>query len=225
MQLINPKTNKRNILPIFVVATFSVHLISFLVLMFHWSMLQRFSNQQVQGFVQLVDGRAIAVNSQEYLERHPQTIQRMVGETLTLMFTASEKQPPETVWQTTSQLLSDNLQQKLQSEITQTNPASNRNNTNTNIESLLLLQSISKPEKIAEGKWQVDVIANRLVFTATNRSGEKISFNKKILVQAIDNPKIVLPAAPTPLNLAVHQLGEAKLEIYNICDIKDKNCN
>ncbi len=225
MQLLNPKKSTRNILPIFVVATFSVHFISFLVLMFHWSMLQKFTNQQVQGFVQLVDGRAIAVGSQEYLERHPQTIVRMVGETLTLMFTASDKQPALAVWQTTSQLLSDNLQQKLQPEITQANPANNRNNTNTNIESLLLLQSISKPEKIAEGKWQIDVIANRLVFTATNRSGEKIPFNKRILVRAIDNPNIVLPVAPTPLNLAVHQLGEAKLEIYNICDIKDKNCN
>jgi hypothetical protein len=225
MQLLNPKKSTRNILPIFVVATFSVHLISFLVLMFHWSMLQKFTTQQVQGFVQLTDGRAIAVSSQEYLERNPQTIQRMVGETLTLMFTASEKQPPETVWQTTSQLLSDNFQQKFQPEITPVNPGSNRKNTNTSNESLLLLQSISQPEKIAEGKWQVDAVANRIVFTATNRSGEKIPFNKRILVRAIDNPKIVLPAAPTPLNLAVYKLGEAKLEIYNICDIKDKNCN
>jgi hypothetical protein len=225
MQLINPKTNKRNILPIFVVATFSVHLISFLVLMFHWSMLQKFSNQQVQGFVQLVDGRAIAVNSQEYLERHPQTIQRMVGETLTLMFTVSEKQLPETVWQSTSQLLSDNLQQKFQPEMIQANLASKGNNTNTNIESLLLLQSISQPEKITPGKWRVDVIANRLVFTTTNRSGEKISFNKRILVRAIDDKKTILPSVLTRLNLAVNQLGEAKLEIYNICDIKDKNCN
>jgi hypothetical protein len=225
MQLLNPKKNTRNILPIFVVATFSVHLISFLVLMFHWSMLQKFTNQQVQGFVQLTDGRAIAVSSQEYLERNPQTIQRMVGETLTLMFTASEKQPPPVVWQTTSQLLSDSLQQKFQPEVTQANLASIRKNTNTSNESLLLLQSISQPKKIAEGKWQVDALANRLIFTVTNRSGDKIPFNKRILVRAIDNPKIVLPAAPTPLNLAVYRLGEAKLEIYNICDIKDKTCN
>ncbi len=225
MQLLNFKTNTKNILPIFAVATFSVHLISFLVLMFHWSMLQRFSNQQVQGFVQLVDGRAIAVDSQEYSERRQETIQRMVGETLTLMFTSSSKQPAETVWQISSQVLSDNLQPKIKPEIIQVGSTNNLNNTNISFESLLLLQSISQPEKIEEGKWQVEVTAHRLIFTATDKNGQEFPFNKRILIRAIDNPKIVLPTAPTALDLAVYRLGEAKLEIYNICNIKDKNCN
>ena len=221
MQLLNPKTNKRNILPIFAVATFALHLLTFLVLMFHWSLLRQLGGKLPQSFVQLADGRAIAVNSQDYLERHPQTIRRMVGETMTLMFTLSEKQPQETVWQISSELLGDNVLTKFKSEVSQINSL---DTTAKNAETLLVLRSISQPEKIAEGQWQVEIIGDRLIFSANDKNGTKIPFNKKIFVRATDKPKIVLPDAPTPLHLAVYRLGEAKLEIYNLCDIKDKKC-
>jgi hypothetical protein len=54
---------------------------------------------------------------------------------------------------------------------------------------------------------------------------KKIYVNKKILLRAIDQPKTFLTTKPLPLHLAAYRLGEARLEIYDICDIKDNKCS
>ncbi|ARV59392.1 hypothetical protein BZZ01_12835 [Nostocales cyanobacterium HT-58-2] len=226
MQLFQQKNQKNNILPLFVVATFGLNVLTILLLMFHGSMLQRLSGQLPQSLVQLVDGRAITIESQENLERNPETIRRFVGETMTMMFTWSGKQPPQTVWQATSELLSGDLRRKFEAEITQGIPKNVSANVVGNAESLLLVRSISQPEKIADGEWQLEIVANRLIFAGyNNKIGEAIPFNKKILVRALDTQAISLPNVQNPLYSTVYRLNEARLEIYNICEIKDKNCS
>ena len=69
------------------------------------------------------------------------------------------------------------------------------------------------------------MFANQLVFSGYDRLGKSTSFNKQILVRAIDEPATSLPNAALPLQFAAYRLGEARLEIYNVCDIKDKNCS
>lgn len=68
------------------------------------------------------------------------------------------------------------------------------------------------------------MFANQLIFNGSDNLGKSIPFNKQIVVRAIDEPVISLPSAPQPWHLAAFRLGEARLEIYNICDIKDTNC-
>jgi hypothetical protein len=222
MTLLNQKTKQRNILPLFTVATFALNILILFLLIFHSSMLRQISGKQPESLVQLADGRTVTVNSQEYLERHPETIRRFVGETLTLMFTWSQKQPPETVWQIGSDLLSNAFQQKFISDITQIIPLKNTSIVNT--ESVFVLRRISQPEEIAPGKWKVQVIAHYLIFTSSDQNGQFVPFNKQILIQTTEGSGISLPDSPVPLNFAVSRLGEAKLEIYNVCDIKDKKC-
>jgi hypothetical protein len=226
MQILKTENKKSNILPLFAVATFGLNVFALLLLFFHGSMLQALKQQLTpQSLVQLIDGRAITVDPKPSLERHPETIRRFVGETMSLMLTWSEKQPPKTVWDTSSQMISNNIKQKLLLELTNLKSGSQFETINTGSEYVLVIDSISQPTQIAEGAWKVELFAHQLSFTNYDRLGESSSFNKQILVRAVDETPIFLPAKPQMWHLAAYRLGEARLEIYNICDIKDKNCS
>lgn len=220
MQILKSENKKSSILPLFAVATFGLHLLTLLVLFFHWSMLQQLQVRLTpQSLVQLADGHAITVDPKQNLERHPETIRRFVGETMTLMLTWSQQQQPKTVWEVSSELIANELQPKLQSEISPTE------NLSKGTENVLVIERISQPTKIEDGKWKVEMFANQIIFTNSDRLGKSISFNKIILVRAIDEQAASLPNSPLPLNLAAYRLGEARLKIYNICEIQDKKCS
>ncbi|MEA5514813.1 hypothetical protein [Nodularia sp. UHCC 0506] len=225
MQLVKTENKKTNILPLLAVVTFGLHLLSLLLLLFNSSMIQDLKQQLTpKSLVQLVDGRAITVDAKQTDERHPETIRRFVGETMTLMLTWSQQQPPLTVWEISSQLLANNLKPKFQAEITNLNPTGRLANINRETEYVLVIEKISQPTKIDDGKWKIEMFANQLNFSGSNNLGNSTAFNKQILVQAIDEAAISLPAQPLPWHLAAYRLGEARLEIYEICDINDNKC-
>ncbi|PHM08443.1 hypothetical protein [Nostoc sp. 'Peltigera malacea cyanobiont' DB3992] len=226
MQLLKPENKKNSPLPLLVVGTFGLHLFTLLLLIFNWSMLQQLGRQLTpQSLVQLVDGHAITVDPQPNLERQPETIRRFVGETMSLMLTWSQQQPPTQVWEITSQLVADDFKEKLKSEITNLNPDSQFENVNRGVENVLVIQKVSQPKEISNGNWKVEILANQLIFNSYDKLGKSVSFNKQILVRAIDQPVTSLPNAALPSQFAAYRLGEARLEIYNICEIKDNNCS
>ncbi|MHC5772967.1 hypothetical protein [Nostoc sp.] len=226
MQLLKPENRKNSPLPLLVVGTFGLHLFTLLLLIFNGSMLQQLSRQLTpQSLVQLVDGRTITVDPQPNLERQPEAIRRFVGETMSLMLTWSQQQPPTQVWEITSQLVADDFKEKLKSQLTNLSPDSQFENVNRGAENVLVIQKISQPTEIDNGKWKVDIVANQLVFSSYDKLGKSVSFNKQILVRAIDQPATSLPNAALPLHFAAYRLGEARLEIYNICEIQDQNCS
>jgi hypothetical protein len=226
MQLLKPENRKNNPLPLLAIGTFGLHIFTLLLLIFHGSMLQQLGRQLTpQSLVQLVDGRTITADPQENLNRQPETIRRFVGETMSLMLTWSQQQPPPQVWEISSQLVADDFKQKLKSELTKLNPDSQFENFNRGAENVLVIQKISQPTEISNGKWKVEMLANQLIFNSYDRLGKSISFNKQILVRAIDEPATSLPNAALPSHFAAYRLGEARLEIYNICEIKDNNCS
>jgi hypothetical protein len=224
MQLVKPEKRKSSILPLLAVGTFGLNLFSLLLILFHSSMIQDLQQQLTpQSLAQLADGRAITLDPQESDQRHPETIRRFVGETMTLMLTWSEKQPPITAWEISSQLLAHNLRTKFQEEITKLSPTGKFINNKS--EYILVVQRISQPTNIGNGKWKVEMLANQLNFSGSNNLGTSTEFNKQILVRAIDKPVTSFPPQPSSWDLAAYRLGEARLEIYQICDITDKNCS
>lgn len=218
MQTLNSDKNQTNIVPLFAVGTFGLHLFTLLLLMFHGGMLQQVKRKSVpQILVQLTDGRVITADAKSHLDRDRETIRRFVGETMTLMLTWSEKQSSTVVWDITSELLRNDLKREF---------AQNFNNFELESpeQNVLVIQKISQPEVIDDGKWKVEIAASRLIFSRGDNLGKSIPFNKQILIEATDKVKS-LPSIPTPLNLAVYRIGEAKMQIYNICDIEDKKCS
>ena len=226
MQILKPENKKNSPLPVLAVGTLGLHLFTLLLLIFHGSMLQQLGQQLTpQSLVQLVDGHAITVDPQQNLERQPETIRRFVGETMSLMLTWSEQQPPTQVWEITSQLVADDFKQKLKSQLTNLNPDSQFENVNRGTENVLVIQKISQPTEVGKGKWKVEMLANQLIFSGYDKLGKSVSFNKQILVRSIDKPATSLPNAAPPSYFAAYRLGEARLEIYNVCEIQDKNCS
>lgn len=218
MQTLNKEKNQTNIVPLFAIGTFGLHLLTLLLLMFHGGMLQQVKRKSVpQTLVQLEDGRVITADAKSSWERDRQTIRRFVGEAMTLMFTWSPKQSSIVVWDISSDLLRNDFKREF---------ADNFNNFELESpeQNVLVIQKISQPEVISDGKWKVELEASRLIFSRGDNLGKSIPFNKQILVETKDEVT-PLPRFSTPLNLAVYRLGEAKMQIYNICDIEDKTCS
>jgi hypothetical protein len=226
MQSLKPEKQKKNILLLFAVGTFGLNLSSLLLLFFHGAMLQKLSQQLTpQSLVELVDGRAITADPETNSERQPETIRRFVGETMTLMLTSSPKQPPKKVWEISSALLAAQFKPKFQAEIMKLNQANQVGSGKRSTESVLVIERISQPTTIGTGEWKVEMLANQLIFSSSDLLGKSIPFNKQILVRAIPKQATSLPDNPLPWHLATYRLGEARLEIYNICAIKEKNCS
>lgn len=218
MQTFNTDKNQTNIIPLFAIGTFGLHLLTLLLLMFHGGMLQQVKRKSVpQTLVQLEDGRVITADAKSSWERNQQTIRRFVGETMTLMFTWSEKQSSTVVWDISSDLLRNDFKREFAQKFNNFELESPEQN-------VLVIQRISQPEIIADGKWKVELLAHRLIFSRGDNLGRSVPFNKQILVETKDEITS-LPRFSTPLNLAAYRLGEARMQIYNICDLEDKSCS
>ena len=152
MQTFNTDKNQTNIVPLFAIGTLSLHLFTLLLLMFHGRMLQQVKRQSVpQILVQLADGRVITADAKNNLERDRQTIRRFIGETMTLMLTWSQKQSSTVVWNVTSELLRNDFKREFTERF-------NNFELESPEENVLVIQKISQPEVISEGKWKVEIL-------------------------------------------------------------------
>ena len=226
MKLFQSENQKKNILFLFALGTFGLNFIILLLLFFHGTMLQQLSQQLApQSLIELADGRVILADPETNLERQPETIRRFVGETMTLMLTFSSRQPQNEILAISSALLMDRFKPKFQTEMMKLNQKNQIASNNRSTESVLIIERISQPIKIGVGEWKVEIRANQLIFSGSDLLGKSIPFNRQILVRAIANNPISLPDNPLPWHLATFRLGEARLEIYNMCDLQQKNCS
>jgi hypothetical protein len=226
MKLFQSENQKKNILFLFALGTFGLNFVILLLLFFHETMLQQLSQQLApQSLIELSDGRVISADPETNLERQPETIRRFVGETMTLMLTFSSKQPQNEILAISSALLMDRFKPKFQTKMMKFNKKNQITSNNRSTESVLIIERISQPIKIGVGEWKVEIRANQLIFSGSDLLGNSIPFNRQILVRAIANNPLSLPDNPLPWHLATFRLGEARLEIYNMCDIQQKNCS
>lgn len=226
MKLFQSENQKKNILFLFALGTFGLNFVILLLLFFHETMLRQLSQQLApQSLVELADGRVISADPETSLERQPETIRRFVGETMTFMLTFSSRQPQNEVLAISSALLMDRFKPRFQTEMMKLNKKNQIASNNRSTESVLIIERISQPIKIGGGEWKVEMRANQLIFSGSDLLGKSIPFNRQILVRAIANNPISLPDNPLPWHLATFRLGEARLEIYNMCDLQQKNCS
>lgn len=81
----------------------------------------------------------------------------------------------------------------------------------------LITNHLSTPRKISDGKWEVDIVANLVTFSAERNQSRGIEFNKTITVRAID-----VPQNPPKINDITEKIYKAKtqgLEIVQIIDL------
>ncbi|MDX2096737.1 MAG: hypothetical protein SFW36_03090 [Leptolyngbyaceae cyanobacterium bins.59] len=243
--LLRNQRETKNYLAILILGTLSLQgLIVFFLLLLYGNY-SHLSRKAPPTLVQLVDGTAIKTAPLDPKDRTPDTIRTFVSQTLALMLNWSGKLPPQTseevqnpkpdpgvsvgtmnrggerittaAWQA-GFTLSESFRSQFLQKLAELTPQGVFTGTS---QVTLVPIEISYPEKIAEGKWKVRVVANLLVFSPQDPVGKAVSFNKEIFVQAIDTP--IPPKDTSNLAKAIYVVRQAGLEIYAIRDLEREN--
>jgi hypothetical protein len=245
MQLLNPRRrfDSSDILPLFALGTLGLQVLILLLVfgnMYNtWSM----AHKPAPSMVQLVDGKSVAMEPVDHLARTPEDVRRFVKDTMALMFTWSSKiasngdtantptNNPATVidpgvplqngkvttasWQSSFALKEDFRTQFL-NEVAKMTPATV---FGSGAQSVLSFESVSDPKPLKTGTWQVDVVANLLIFDTAHPQGLAIPFDKSIFVSAVEPTTNPLPDNSTPIQKALYRVQENGLQITEIQDL------
>lgn len=185
-------------------------------------------------FVQLVDGRAVAIREEAGTYRTPDLVKNVVRQWTILTWTWDSKLPgtskPDAGQKvgndrltTTAYLASFLLQGK-----TKPNGSSFRAESRNAIAQLtpvgvfsgstrstILISYISEPRTVAPGRYEVDMVATRNVIDQSGQI-EEIPFNRTFVLEAVDIPQSPLGKDATDVERAVYNVREAGLEITEI---------
>lgn len=238
------KFAKTELLPLFVLATLGLNLLSVVWQAGNTLAIYRESRKEIPTLVQLVDGRAVKVAAMGNQERSPETIVRFVKETLTLMFNWSGKLPGANLEQTQSRepdlgkqigsnanlvttaswqagfAFSEDFRTSFLEKVAQLTP---REVFSGNAQAVLIIRHISEPELIEKGRWKVQLIGDLAFFNSQDDAGRAIPFNKEVFVQAIAVPVSPLGESASVLEKTIYGVRQAGLEIYAIRELERKN--
>ena len=226
-----PRVDSSDILPL-AFAGLSIGILT-LSIAFFWLAfsLSKVSNQSPPTLVQQVDGKAFTVRSADYLYREPEVIRRVVSDWATMTFTwgklpgtqatdsdegidvADGERVTTSAW-TASFLIApdfrDQFLRQLSKDIIPESVFSGE------VSAVLIPQQISPPQALEEGRWQVDLMATRVVFDASNPSGTTIPFNRRLYLRAVEPPQSPLKEQATPQQQVIYQSLESGLQIEEI---------
>lgn len=234
---------KRNThyLPLFVLGSVGLQVVILMGLFLQARALSRLSRQDVPTLVQMQDGQAIRVSPMGSRERTPETIRRFVNDTLVLMFNWSGSLPATTAeeaaqpradpglpidvergkrniatasWQA-SFALSEDFRQDFLKRVAELTPPGVFTGTS---QVVMVINHVSNPESVGEGRWKVAVVAHLYVFNEANALGQAIPFNREVFVEAVTAPAV--PAGETPLEQAIYRIRQTGLQIYAIRELE-----
>jgi hypothetical protein len=214
--------------------------VTLLLILFQGALINQLASKPVPILVETQDGQPIRVAPIDHTDRSPETIRHFTTTTLTLLMNWSGFLPPETLadvskprvdagyaldgrykvttaaWQG-SFALSDDFRREFLDRLASLTPMDVFSGGS---QTVLTITHVSEPQKIADGRWKVDVVANLSVFRR-NDAGTTISFNKSVFVRSVDPPAVL--AGASPLERQIYAIRQAGLEIYAIRDLERGN--
>lgn len=177
-------------------------------------------------FVQLADGNTYYIGEREEKFRHPQTLKRSVEVWLNESFQwrGKSSDEPKMVGDSlfvtprayfASFLLESKLRTPVLEEIAKVTP---RGVFDGDYISTIAVSDISEPKEIGLGKWELNVVATRIVVPKNGVTGKEtlFPFNRTFKLQSVPIPKIVPPASASELEKKVYEYRSSGLEIYDI---------
>ncbi|MEA5514812.1 hypothetical protein [Nodularia sp. UHCC 0506] len=231
-----------NVLTIFAIATFSLHLTVLFLFILQGLNIRQLSLRKPPNFVQMIDGQPIT--AVDDLAREPEAIRQFISKTMTAMFNWSGTLPPQTIEEaakpqpdpgiqvrtpedgnqkvTTSSwvasfAISEDFRKGFLSAIAQmTPPEVFSNNPSQVISAELVIQRVYPPEQIAPGKWRVGMVADLIQKKQDDDRKIITPFNKDFLVRAVDYFPYPLANYTTDIQKAIYSNRVDKLEIYEI---------
>lgn len=255
MQLLNERNRKflksSDLLPLSVLVSIGIQGMVLLVLLGNSFGLNAIVHKPVPSLVQLVDGSSIATEPMDPTQRTPEVVRQFVKSALGMMFTWNTKvqvKNPDSIsspqaitdqgvqlngpdgsagrvttasWQA-SFALSEDFRSQFLLQVAQMTPTEVFSGT---AQSVLSLESISDPKPMSAGVWQVDVVANLLIFDFQYPQGHAIPFNKSIFVKTVEPALDPLPSESTPIQKAVYTMRQSGLEVTEMQDIDVQQLN
>lgn len=237
MRLLEKK--ELNFTPIFLIGNAVLLTLLLLIEIINLARIGAIANSKAPTLVELNDGESIRVSSVSSDERSPQAIIYFVGQTMTGLLSwsalpkgsndydvdptrklkldagvqAGNNKITTNVW-STGFALSEDFRAEFIKEIGNITPPDVFNGST---QSILKISLLSEPKKIKPGHFQVDMVAEVIVFQGNNMVGEPIGFNKTIFVRVIDTP--TLPNISSDFQQTAYRVRKAGLEIYKIQDL------
>ncbi|ACK70881.1 conserved hypothetical protein [Gloeothece citriformis PCC 7424] len=240
------KNSPSNVLTLFVLATLGLQGLLFLQTTFNTIWIAKLARKPSPTLVELVDGRSVQVGSEASLYRSPQAIQYFVSQITTMLFSASGTLPGNeaisanslkptldkgieltgnsfrgkrkvttAAWEA-SFALSEDFRSTFLPELAEITPVGVFSGMT---QTVLVIEHLSEPEPIEQGKWKLKMIANLYLFSNGDRIGKAIPVNKDIYVQAVYITPQPLGESATEVQRAVYNARAAGLEIYRFGDL------
>ncbi len=229
----------------FALGTFGLHILTFFCLVLLYGAYSNLSKKAPPSLVQLDTGKAVTVAPLGNKERTPQVVSKFVSDTMILMMNWSGTKPPTSVEEATKPVLdpgvgisttgsgtrkiataawqagfalSEDFRKEFLAKLAEITP---NGIFKASTQVALVPLEIQTPQKIAEGKWKVKMVANLIVFDKGNNLGNVIPFNKEIFVQAVEAPEF--PGEKGGVAAIIYQVRSSGLEIYAIRDLTQEN--
>ncbi len=206
------------------------------------------ANKPAPTLVQRVDGQAFAVRAADREYREPEVIRQLIHEWVSFTYTWSGKLPsanakekgqsladegiqlkngrvPTVAWQASFLLASDaksNFREAFLEELTKIPGADGVFSGST--KTVMVIQHVSDPQLLAgeTGRWQVDVVANLILFDRAHPAGNTIPWNNSYIVRSVDPPQTPLPDKASDYQKIIYQLRQRGLEIENIVPFQER---
>ncbi|MBN8564867.1 MAG: hypothetical protein J0L70_30500 [Leptolyngbya sp. UWPOB_LEPTO1] len=233
------------ILPLFALSTLGLQILLLLISLGSAISVWSIARKPVPAMVQLLDGHSVAMEPVDPHQRTPSIIRQFTKDSLGLMFTWSSKiqgsnvkpNAPGTVrdpgisigtgrittssWQASFALRED-FRNAFLEQVAKLTPS---DVFNGDAQSVLSFESISEPRLIKPGEWQIDLVANLLIFDSTHPQGNAVPFNKSVFVTAIEPTTDPLPEHSSPIQKAVYHVQTSGLQIREIRDLDIEQLN
>jgi hypothetical protein len=240
------KVSTINVLTIFAIFTFGLHIVAIFVLLFQGLVLhEEVSDRKPLTLVQLVNGKEAP--KPKPLERNPEAIRQFVSQTMVAMFNWTGTLPPTTIEDVTnpkpdagvsirtvqgntkkvatsswiaSFAISEDFRNGFLEMIADiTPPEVFSNSDNQGLEARLVIQRVDPPIEIAPGRWRIGMVANIVQQRRTDNKKLLTPFNKDFLVRAVDYFDHPLPSSMSDLQKAIYTVRAQELEIYEMSDL------
>lgn len=223
-----------NLLPLFVVISLGLNVLSLVAIFILGTVTARVAGKPVPTLVQTIDGESILVEPMGHLDRTPTTIRRFTQQTLTMMFTwnpvqsqsGEQRLTDEGVsvggarattksWQA-SFALSEDFRAAFLAEVGNLTPDAVFTG---NAQSVFNIESLSEPKRLGAGQWEIEVVANLILFDQQTPQGVSIPFNKKVYLRAVEPPRDPLDEDATGIQRAVYRIRDSGLQITEIHEL------
>lgn len=195
------------------------------------------AGKDVPTLVQLQDGQAALVAPADSKFRSDTLIKAFVEESMSQLFTwntvsqssdgsrqiadkgvsvGGGRKVPTRTWQASFALSNDFRETFMQEMATSFIPAGVLSG---DAQSALLIESLTEPRLVKRGVWELDMVAFIVIFDGRNPQGKATSFNKTLVIKAVEPAVDPLPEETSPIQKAVYKTRAKGLEIDELYEL------